>query len=150
MLKSTIAAVVLATPFAVASIRSLLKQPLAECSSSSRADSVVVLSSSCVLVIMGLTYLLTFFHGNFFISRMNGFILNLVFFCGWAFFVYCHILPVVLGIWASVEPERQVLVHSLLIIVPPIFTSAVVFMRYKVFPKNYPRLEENEAGVEAF
>ena len=132
-LKSSIVAVVIATPFGIAALRSLLKQPLAKCSSSSRVASIAILSCSIVLLILS------------YILFEEGHVCDLFI---WILPIYCSLLSIGLGTWAAVEPERQVLVHGLLVLVPPIFTFLVVFTKSLILPGNPLSIEEDGANSD--
>ena len=126
---------VLGTSFSVATIRSYLKQPLEECTSSSRVDGIVILSSCAVLSASAFCLKLDFYYfDNLNVSQ---------FFLGIFAFIYI-VLPLSLGIWASVQPERQVLVHGLLMVVPPILTFLVVDMNNALLPQHRQELPKHE------
>ena len=138
-LKEMIAPVLMGMPFGIAAIRSYLKQPLKECSSSSQVDSIVILCSSVLLCGLISCLVVGYYARVFDIFDLEG---ALAFFSG-LFLFTIFVLPVSLGIWAAAQPERQVLVHGLLLIVPPILTWMVVFVK-NIRPEYNPSEPKDE------
>ena len=112
------AAFVIGAPVAVAALFSLLGD-FDDCPPSSRAEGLIILI--CSALMPGAVFL---FYIKWEKSWSSAF----------AYPAFYALLPFGLGIWGSIQPERQVLVNGHLIITPPLLTFSVVSIKYGLLP----------------
>ena len=131
-LKLLAATVAVGFPAAVAVIRSELFQPLEECSRTLIVDSIVSLLFSFLAVFAFVLVLLVRFleHTGAYrcgIDHLEG--LSIV-----GLLTSSCIFPVGVAMIAWPHYDRQLMVHGLIVLVPPVLTSAVTFMKFVFLP----------------
>lgn len=107
-------------PFGAGAIRSFFLQPLRECSKIAGTEAGFVLGFSCICIFN---------------------ILGWVLFGRKTVLLACSLMSVltfttVLGIWTSAQPERQIIVHGLLVIVPPTVTLLLNWAKLTFLTKD--------------